>query len=69
MSLPKFKDLNILKTIPEMDQEIFLLQKNLFDLRMKRSTNQSIKSHLFTQYKRRIAQLNFKKSSVSKESK
>lgn len=69
MSLPKFKDLNILKTIIEMDQEIFLLQKNLFDLRMKRSTNQSIKSHLFTHYKRRIAQLNFKKSSVLKESK
>ena len=69
MSLPKFKDLNILKTIIEMDQDIFLLQKNLFDLRMKRSTNQSIKSHLFTHYKRRIAQLNFKKSSVLKESK
>ena len=69
MSLPKFKDLNILKTIIEMDQEIFLLQKNLFDLRMKRSTNQTIKSHLFTHYKRRIAQLNFKKSSILKESK
>lgn len=69
MSLPKFKDLNVLKTISEMDQEIFLLQKNLFDLRMKRSTNQSVKAHLFTHYKRRIAQLNFKKSSASKESK
>lgn len=69
MSLPKYKDLNVLKTIPEIEQEIFLLQKNLFDLRMKRSTNQSIKSHLFTQYKRRIAQLHFKKSSVLKESK
>ena len=45
MSLPKFKDLNILKTTAEMDQEIFLLQKNLFDLRMKRSSNQNIKSH------------------------
>jgi ribosomal protein L29 len=69
MSLPKFKDLNVLKTFEEMEQEIFLLQKNLFDLRMKRSTNQSIKYHLFTHYKRRIAQLNFKKSSVSKETK
>jgi ribosomal protein L29 len=69
MSLPKFKDLNVLKTFEEMEQEIFLLQKNLFDLRMKRSTNQSIKSHLFTHYKRRIAQLNFKKSLVSKETK
>lgn len=69
MSLPKYKDLNVLKTFEEMEQEIFLLQKNLFDLRMKRSTNQSIKSHLFTHYKRRIAQLNFKKSLVSKETK
>jgi ribosomal protein L29 len=69
MSLPKYKDLNVLKTMVEMDQEIFLLQKNLFDLRMKRSTNQNVKSHLFTHYKRRIAQLNFKKSSVSTESK
>lgn len=69
MSLPKYKELSVLKTIDEIDQEIFLLQKNLFDLRMKRSTNQNIKSHLFTHYKRRIAQLNFKKSSVSKENK
>jgi ribosomal protein L29 len=69
MSLPKYKELSVLKTIDEIDQEIFLLQKNLFDLRMKRSTNQNIKSHLFTHYKRRIAQLNFKKSSASKENK
>jgi ribosomal protein L29 len=45
------------------------LQKNLFDLRMKRSTNQNVKSHLFTHYKRRIAQLNFKKYSLEKEKK
>lgn len=69
MSLPKYKDLAVLKTIVEIEQEIFLLQKNLFDLRMKRSTNQSIKSHLFTHYKRRIAQLNFKKSLMSKGNK
>lgn len=69
MSLPKYKELSVLKTLDEIDQEIFLLQKNLFDLRMKRSTNQNIKSHLFTHYKRRIAQLNFKKSSASKENK
>ena len=51
MSLPKFKELIILKNESEIDQEIFLLQKNLFDLRMKRSTNQNVKSHLFTHYK------------------
>ena len=69
MSLPKFKELIILKNESEIDQEIFLLQKNLFDLRMKRSTNQNVKSHLFTHYKRRIAQLNFKKYSLEKEKK
>lgn len=67
MSLPKYKDLNVLITIPDIEQEIFLLQKNLFDLRMKKSTNQKVKSHLFTHYKRRIAQLNFKKNSIFKE--
>jgi ribosomal protein L29 len=67
MSLPKYKDLSVLKTLPEIDQEIFLLQKNLFDLRMKKSTNQKVKSHLFTHYKRRIAQLNFKKNSIFNE--
>jgi ribosomal protein L29 len=66
MALPKFKELDVLKNVSEIEQEIFLLQKNLFDLRMKRSTNQKIKSHLFTHYKRRIAQLNFKKASLSK---
>ncbi len=66
MALPKFKELDVLKSVAEIDQEIFLLQKNLFDLRMKRSTNQKIKSHLFTHYKRRIAQLNFKKNSIAK---
>jgi ribosomal protein L29 len=61
MALPKYKDLEILKTLVEIDQEIFLLQKNLFDLRRKISSNNKMKSHLFTHYKHRIAQLNFKK--------
>jgi large subunit ribosomal protein L29 len=64
MSLPKYKDLNSLVNIGDIDQEIFLLQKNLFDLRIKRSTNQTNKPHLFTHTKRRIAQLKFKKSSL-----
>jgi ribosomal protein L29 len=62
MSLPKFKELNNLKTLIEIDQEIILLQKNLFDLRIKKLTNQKIQSHLYSHYKRRIAQLNFKKN-------
>jgi large subunit ribosomal protein L29 len=61
MSLPKYSDLDKLTTIVDIDQEIFLIQKNLFDLRIKKATNQSIKAHLFKHAKRRIAQLNFKK--------
>ena len=64
MSLPKYNDLIKLDNIADIDQEIFLLQKNLFDLRIKRSTNQSVKPHLFNHTKRRIAQLKLKKSKL-----
>jgi large subunit ribosomal protein L29 len=64
MSLPKYSDLIKLDNIADIDQEIFLLQKNLFDLRIKRSTNQSVKPHLFKHTKRRIAQLKLKKSKL-----
>ena len=65
MSLPKYKDLDNV-TLQTIDQEICLLQKNLFDLRIKRATNQSVKPHLFRHAKRRIAQLNFKKALLLK---
>ena len=64
MSLPKYKDLNSLTNVVDIEKEIFLLQKSLFDLRIKRSTSQTIKPHLFTHAKRRLAQLKFKKSSL-----
>jgi large subunit ribosomal protein L29 len=67
MSLPKYNDLNSLTTISDIDQEIFIIQKNLFDLRIKRATNQSIKPHLFKHAKRRIAQLKFKKVILLKQ--
>ena len=57
MSLPKYKDLNSLSNVEEIDQEIFILQKNLFDLRIKKSTSQNLKPHLFLHTKRRLAQL------------
>ena len=66
MSLPKYKDLENLTTISEIDKEIFLLQKNLFDLRIKKSTSQTVKPHLFIHAKRRIAQLKLKKALVLK---
>jgi ribosomal protein L29 len=65
MSLPKYKDLNNLVNISDIDQEIFLIQKNLFDLRIKSATNQSVKSHLFKHAKRRLAQLKLKKGNLS----
>jgi large subunit ribosomal protein L29 len=66
MSFPKYKQVKSFDNILDIDKEIFLLQKNLFDLRLKKSTSQSIKPHLFKHTKRRIAQLNFKKSCLSK---
>jgi ribosomal protein L29 len=69
MALPKYKDLDGLVDTGEIEQEIFLLQKNLFDLRIKRSTNQTNKPHSFVHTKRRIAQLKFKQSVLAKSNK
>ena len=66
MSLPKYKDLESLKTVEEIDKEIFILQKNLFDLKVKKSTSQTIKPHLFAHAKRRLVHLKFKKSFLLK---
>jgi ribosomal protein L29 len=46
MTLPQYKELDSLKNENEIDQEIYLVQKSLFDLRIKRATNQTIKPHL-----------------------
>jgi ribosomal protein L29 len=66
MSLPKYSELNSLLTIGDIEKEIFVSQKFLFDLKMKKSTNQSLKPHLFTHTKRRISQLQMKKSLLLK---
>jgi ribosomal protein L29 len=66
MSFPKYKELQNLITISAVEQEIFLLQKNLFDLKMKRSTVNTVKPHLFKHVKRRIAQLNSRKAFLVK---
>jgi ribosomal protein L29 len=62
MTLPKYKNLKEFLTIDEIDQEIFILQKKLFNLRIKKTTNQNFKSHFFKYIKREITQLNFKKN-------
>jgi large subunit ribosomal protein L29 len=67
MSFPKYEEVNSFVNILDIDNEIFLLQKNLFDLRLKKSTSQSVKPHLFKHAKHRIAQLKFKKSSLAKQ--
>jgi ribosomal protein L29 len=69
MTLPKYSELNSLLTTSDIDQELFLLQKNLFDLRIKKSRQQIEKSHVFTHTKRRIAQLKFKKFTLLKVNK
>jgi ribosomal protein L29 len=66
MSLPKYKDLKDLNLVEEIDKEIFILQKNLFDLKVKKSTSQTIKPHLFAHAKRRLVHLKFKKSFLLK---
>jgi ribosomal protein L29 len=62
MSISKYNEFSNLTEIPQINDEIFLLKKYLFELRLKRFSNQNIKSHLFKHAKRKIAQLNFKKS-------
>lgn len=69
MTLPKFKDLELISTISDIDQEIFLQQKTLFELKIQKATNKQIKFHLFTHTKRRIAQLKCKKSILLKTKK
>jgi len=66
MSLPKYKEIENVTTLNDLDQEIFVIQKDLFDLRLKRSTSQTIKPHLFKHAKRRLAQLKFKRSVLVK---
>jgi ribosomal protein L29 len=69
MSLPKFKELESILTIPEIDEELVSLQKNLLELKISQATKQTIKNHFYTHTKRRIAQLQLKKSFLVKTEK
>lgn len=66
MALPNYKELEIFNNNSDINDEIFKLQKTLFNLRAKRAVNQAIKPHVFSHLKRRIAQLKFKKSAEIK---
>jgi ribosomal protein L29 len=67
MSLPNYKEIKEKETVLEIEQEIFLLQKNLFDLRLKRLNTKQIKPHLFIHAKRRIAQFQYRKQQLLKK--
>lgn len=66
MTLSSYKDLKNLETIKEIDQEIFLAQKTLFEYKLKKISTQGIKPHVFKHTRRRLAQLKFKKSCLLK---
>jgi ribosomal protein L29 len=67
MTFPAYKEINALNEIEEVEKEIILSQKFLFDLRMsKQASPAKMKPHLFVHTKRRIAQLHFKKSQLQK---
>jgi ribosomal protein L29 len=66
MSFPKYKDIEKLDLIEDINKEIFILQKNLFDLKIKKSTSQTVKPHLFSHAKRRLVHLKYKKSLLLK---
>lgn len=68
MSLPIYSEIVEKRTFEEIEKEIFLIQKNLFDLRMKKATSQSISPHLFIHKKHRLAQLKFYHASLEKGS-
>lgn len=59
MTFPKYKELDRFLDVSEIEKEIWLLEKSLFD---KKLANNSIKPHLITHTKHRLAQLKYKKS-------
>jgi len=56
MSLPKFSE-SILISNNDISEEIVKTEKELFDLRFKKATRQSFKSHQIKYAKRRLAHL------------
>nr|YP_009510688.1 ribosomal protein L29 [Gracilaria ferox]AXI96361.1 ribosomal protein L29 [Gracilaria ferox]UAD85845.1 ribosomal protein L29 [Gracilaria ferox] len=56
MPLPKFKDIQNL-TNSDIQKKIIELKKEIFELKLKQTTRQNIKPHLFKHKKRQLAQL------------
>lgn len=65
MGLPKYKEILTLSTLSEIDQELFLLEKKKFELKAAKASRKKFQPHLLTHTKRRIAQLEYKKSQIT----
>lgn len=63
MTLPKFNGLSEeFNSITEIDNKILDLKRDLANLRLKKATRKSFKSHEFKFTRRKIAQLNLLKA-------
>ena len=76
MTFPKYQDLEKkyenLKAdeiVADIEKEIFVLNKTLFDFRIQRAPKKMLEPHMLIQTKRRISQLEYKKNIVLKEQK
>lgn len=56
MSLPKIKEILELND-EQLENEILVLKKQLFNLRLKKATRQAFKPHSFRHTKHRLGQL------------
>lgn len=56
MTFPKISDVTKMEA-SSLAEEILLIKRELFDLRLKRATRQDFKPHLFKHSKHRLAQL------------
>ena len=64
MTFPKYKELDGFLDAIQIDKEIWILEKSLFE---KKLANNTIKPHIITHTKHRLAQLKYKKSILLKE--
>lgn len=72
MAFPKYKELINVSNLSDIEEELFLQQKALFEFKIKKNIDKKEKSsvyHFYTHLKRRIAQLQFKKSILLKTQK
>nr|YP_009296925.1 ribosomal protein L29 [Bangiopsis subsimplex]AOM66268.1 ribosomal protein L29 [Bangiopsis subsimplex]ARO90370.1 50S ribosomal protein L29 [Bangiopsis subsimplex] len=58
MALPDIKEVRNL-SLAEIQNEIVLIKRQLFDLQFKKATKQNVKTHLFKHTRHRLAQLKF----------